>query len=160
MNEVFLLTGGNIGDRMDFLQKAKKTIEKRCGRVLKQSSVYETAAWGMENQEAFLNQVLKIETLLSPDELLKSILEIEEELGRKRELKYGPRTIDIDILFFNDEIIDRQGLKIPHPQLQNRRFVLIPLNEIGSEKIHPIFQKNISQLLAECPDPLAVNKFN
>ena len=160
MNEVFLLTGGNIGDRMDYLQKAKKTVEKKCGRVLKQSSVYETAAWGMENQEAFLNQVLKIETLLSPDELLKSILEIEEELGRKRELKYGPRTIDIDILFFNDEIIDRPGLKIPHPQLQNRRFVLIPLNEIASEKIHPIFQKNVSQMLVECPDPLAVNKFN
>lgn len=160
MNEVFLLTGGNIGDRMDYLQKAKKTVEKKCGRVLKQSSVYETAAWGMENQEAFLNQVLKIETLLRPDELLKSILQIEEELGRKRELKYGPRTIDIDILFFNDEIIDRPGLKIPHPQLQNRRFVLIPLNEIAPEKIHPIFQKNISQLLAECRDTLEVNKFN
>jgi 2-amino-4-hydroxy-6-hydroxymethyldihydropteridine diphosphokinase len=127
---------------------------------LQVSSIYETAAWGMENQEAFLNQVLEIETNLNPDELLQSILQIEEGLGRKRELKYGPRTIDIDILFFNDQVIDQEGLKIPHPQLQNRRFVLVPLNEIASNKIHPIFKKTISQLLAECPDPLTVNKFN
>ena len=160
MNEVYLLTGGNIGDRLSYLSRAKKTIEERCGHVLQESSVYETAAWGMENQEAFLNQVLKIETLLTPDELLKSILQIEEQLGRKRELKYGPRTIDIDILFFNDAVIDQQGLKIPHPQIQNRRFVLIPLNEIASEKIHPVFHRTVSELLAECPDLLEVNKFN
>lgn len=160
MNEVYLLTGGNIGDRLSYLSRAKKTIEERCGHVLQESSVYETAAWGMENQEAFLNQVLKIETLLKPEELLKSILQIEEQLGRKREMKYGPRTIDIDILFFNNQIIDQQGLKIPHPQIQNRRFVLIPLNEIASEKIHPAFHKTVFQLLAECPDLLEVNKFN
>lgn len=160
MNEVLLLTGGNIGNRFNFLSKAKEAINNKCGTVLQQSSVYETAAWGLESQEAFLNQVLKIETSLDSGQLLKIILEIEEELGRKRELKYGPRTIDIDILFFNDEVIDRPGLKIPHPQMQNRRFVLTPLNEIASTKIHPVFHKNISQLLAECPDLLAVNKFN
>lgn len=159
MNEVYLLTGGNIGNRLEFLSKAKKEIKKGCGNVLQESSVYETAAWGMENQKAFLNQVLKIETSFNPEQLLNIILHIEEFLGRKRELKYGPRTIDIDILFFNDEVIDKQGLKIPHPQMQNRRFVLIPLNEIASQKIHPVFQKTISQLLAECPDPLTVNKF-
>jgi len=158
MNEVYLLTGGNIGDRLQYLLKAKDVIEKRCGSVLKKSSIYETAAWGMENQEAFLNQVLKIETLLTPEQLLKSILQTEQELGRKRELKYGPRTIDI--LFFNDEVIDQQGLKIPHPQMQNRRFVLVPLNEIASTKIHPVFHKTIFQILAECTDPLTVNKFN
>lgn len=160
MNEVYLLTGGNIGNRLVFLSKAKEAINNKCGRILQASSIYETAAWGLENQEAFLNQVLKIKTSLTPDDLLKSILQIEGELGRKRELKYGPRTIDIDILLFNDEIIDRQGLKIPHPQIQNRRFVLIPLNEIASDKIHPVFQKPVSQLLAECPDLLEVNKFN
>lgn len=160
MNEAYLLTGGNIGDRLDYLTKAKETIRKKCGNILQESSIYETAAWGMENQEAFLNQVLKIETNSNPDELLQIILQIEESLGRKREMKYGPRTIDIDILFFNDEVIDREGLKIPHPQLQNRRFVLAPLNEIASTKIHPVFNKTISRLLAECPDLLAVNKFN
>jgi 2-amino-4-hydroxy-6-hydroxymethyldihydropteridine diphosphokinase len=160
MNEAYLLTGGNVGDRLDYLARAKETIRKNCGNILLESSIYETAAWGMENQEAFLNQVLKIETKSNPDELLETILQIEEGLGRKREMKYGSRTIDIDILFFNNEVIDRKGLKIPHPQLQNRRFVLIPLNEIAANKIHPVFNKTISRLLAECPDPLAVNKFN
>jgi 2-amino-4-hydroxy-6-hydroxymethyldihydropteridine diphosphokinase len=159
MNKVYLLTGGNIGDRIHYLSKAIEEIEKNCGPILQQSSVFETAAWGNENQESFLNQVLKIQTSLNPDQLLKTILQIEENLGRKRELKYGPRTIDIDILFFNDQIIDQEGLKIPHPQMQNRRFVLVPLNEIAADKVHPVFQKTISQLLAECPDLLTVNKF-
>jgi 2-amino-4-hydroxy-6-hydroxymethyldihydropteridine diphosphokinase len=160
MNEAYLLTGGNIGDRLDFLFKAKEEIKKRCGGILEESRIYETAAWGNENQQAFLNQVLKIETNLGPEKLLNTILQIEKNLGRKRELKYGPRTIDIDILFFNDKVIDHQGLKIPHPQLQNRKFVLVPLNEIAANKIHPAFNKTITQLLTECPDPLAVNKFN
>jgi 2-amino-4-hydroxy-6-hydroxymethyldihydropteridine diphosphokinase len=160
MNEAYLLTGGNIGNRLEYLSKAKEEIRKRCGNILQESSIYETAAWGMEEQEAFLNQVLKIETSLNPEHLLKSILQIEEELGRKRNLKYGPRTIDIDILFFNDEVVDQQGLKIPHSQIQNRRFVLVPLNEIAPNKIHPAYQKAVSQLLDECPDLLEVNKFN
>ncbi|MBO9683985.1 MAG: 2-amino-4-hydroxy-6-hydroxymethyldihydropteridine diphosphokinase [Flavisolibacter sp.] len=160
MNEVYLLTGGNIGNRLAYLLKAKEEIEKRCGSILKESSVYETAAWGKEDQGAFLNQVLKIETELQSEEVLKTILEIEEDLGRKRQLKYGPRIIDIDILFFDDDIINEHALKIPHPQMQNRRFVLVPLNEIAPAKVHPILHKTIAQLLAECPDPLAVNKFN
>lgn len=160
MNEAFLLTGGNIGDRKNYLWLAKKEIEERCGKILKQSSIYETAAWGKEDQEAFLNQVLKIETGLSSEELLHTILKVEEDLGRKRDLKYGPRIIDIDILFFNNEVIDLHGLKIPHPQIQNRKFVLVPLNEIAAEKIHPVFQKTVSRLLSECPDPLTVNKFS
>jgi 2-amino-4-hydroxy-6-hydroxymethyldihydropteridine diphosphokinase len=160
MSEVYLLTGGNIGNRLDYLLRAKEQIKKRCGSIVQESSVYETAAWGKEDQGAFLNQVLKIETNLHPEEILKSILEIEKSFGRKRELKYGPRTIDIDILFFNDDIINQYDLKIPHPQMQNRRFVLVPLNEIAPDKIHPSLHKTISQLLSECPDPLAVNKFN
>ncbi|MGN6401075.1 MAG: 2-amino-4-hydroxy-6-hydroxymethyldihydropteridine diphosphokinase [Flavisolibacter sp.] len=160
MNEVYLLIGGNMGDRMMYLTKAKKEIEKQCGQIIQQSSVYETAAWGMEDQAAFLNLVLEIETQLSPQQLLKTILTIEETLGRKRNIKYGPRLIDIDILLFGDAIIDVHGLKVPHPQMQHRRFVLEPLNEIAPEKIHPVLQKTIAQLLSACTDPLTVNKIN
>jgi len=160
MNEAFLLTGGNMDERKGFLSKAKMEIEAYCGKIIQESPIYETAAWGKEDQPAFLNQVLKIETKLSSQELLKEILKIEEHLGRKRGLKYGPRTIDIDILFFNQEVIDLQGLKIPHPQMQNRRFVLVPLNDMAPQMIHPVFKKTLSQLLAECPDLLAVNKIS
>jgi 2-amino-4-hydroxy-6-hydroxymethyldihydropteridine diphosphokinase len=160
MNEVYLLTGGNIGDRLNYLSQARSEIARRCGEIENESSVYETAAWGNEQQEAFLNQVLKIRTEQTPSQVLKTILQIEEYLGRKRELKYGPRTIDIDILFFNNEVLNQPGLVIPHPQIQNRRFVLVPLNEIAPGKLHPLFNKTIGQLLAECPDPLTVNKLN
>lgn len=160
MNTAYLLTGGNIGDRMNYLLRAKEAISKNCGRVLKQSSVYETAAWGNENQNAFLNQVLKIETPLNAVELLNAVLQIEQQLGRKREQKYGPRTIDIDILFFNEEVINQHGLKLPHPELQNRRFVLVPLNEIAADRMHPVLRKPVSQILEECSDPLTVHKFN
>jgi 2-amino-4-hydroxy-6-hydroxymethyldihydropteridine diphosphokinase len=160
MNEVYLLIGGNMGDRMLYLTKAKEEIEKQCGQVLQQSSIYETAAWGMEEQAAFLNQVLEIQTQLSPQQLLNNILTIEETLGRKRNIKYGPRLIDIDILLFGNKTIDVHGLKIPHPQMQHRRFVLEPLNEIAAEKVHPVLQKTIAQLLSACTDPLTVNKFS
>jgi 2-amino-4-hydroxy-6-hydroxymethyldihydropteridine diphosphokinase len=160
MNEVYLLTGGNIGDRQQYLLKASSEIGERCGDILKESSLYETAAWGNEQQEPFLNQVLKIKTEQTPLQLLNTILQIEEHLGRKRELKYGPRTIDIDILFFNNEVLQQPNLTIPHREIQNRRFVLIPLNEIAPVKLHPVLNKTVAQLLAECPDPLAVNKFN
>lgn len=160
MNEAFLLTGGNMGDSIKYLSEAKEAIKKRCGNILQESSLYETEAWGMKDQEAFLNQALKIETRLTAQQLLQTILNIEEEMGRKREIKYGPRIIDIDILFFNDETIHLPGLHIPHPQMQNRRFVLEPLNEIAGNKFHPVLQKNISQILSECDDPLAVNKIN
>ena len=160
MNEAYLIIGGNIGDRLLKLSKARESIANACGKIIIQSSVYETAAWGKEDQEAFLNQVIVIETELSSIDLLKTILKIEEELGRKRQLKYGPRIIDIDILFFNDEVISVEGLKVPHPHMQNRRFVLTPLNEIAPRKFHPVLEKTVSQLLADCPDSLAVNKFN
>lgn len=103
--------------------------------------------------------MLQLETTLTSDELLKKILWIEERIGRKREEKYGPRIIDIDILLFNDEVIKTEGLTIPHPQMQNRRFVLEPLNEIAADIRHPVLQKTIGELLSECPDKLAVQKF-
>lgn len=159
-NEAYLLIGGNIGNRMNYLTKAKNGIGKSCGHIRKLSAVYETAAWGYEEQAKFLNQVLVIKTKLSAEELLHHILKVEEEMGRKRDIKYGPRVIDIDILFFNDDIINADHLTVPHPEMQNRRFVLVPLNEIAADKIHPVFKKTILQLLAECPDKLDVYKFN
>lgn len=160
MNVAYLLTGGNTGDRLHYLDAAAEAIKNRCGSIVKQSSVWETAAWGIEKQNKFLNRALKLSTHLSPYELLDCILQIEQELGRIRQEKYGPRLIDIDILLFNDETIDTRNLTIPHPELPNRRFALQPLFEIAPSKIHPVIKKTIAQLLEACPDPLAVDKFN
>jgi 2-amino-4-hydroxy-6-hydroxymethyldihydropteridine diphosphokinase len=160
MNEVYLLTGSNIGNRMDFLSKALLALEDACGIVSRRSAIYETAPWGKADQESFLNQVLQIQTNLDPMALLNAILSIEEKLGRKRNIKYGPRLIDIDILFYNNEVVQEKGLIIPHPQMQFRRFVLQPLAEIAPEKIHPLSHKSVQQMLADCTDPLAVNKFS
>jgi len=160
MNEAYLLIGGNIGDRMQYLSKAKQAIEKECGEIVNQSSIYETEAWGMTNQSAFLNQALMIKTKLPAEDLLQTLLNIEEQLGRKRAVKYGPRIIDIDILMFNDDIINIHHLKIPHPEMQNRRFALQCLNDVAPGKIHPVLKRTVAQLLAECTDPLTVNKFS
>jgi 2-amino-4-hydroxy-6-hydroxymethyldihydropteridine diphosphokinase len=159
MNKAYLLMGGNIGDRELYLATAEKKMDADCGKIEKKSALYQTEAWGLEDQAPFLNKSVQIKTSLSPIRLLQSILEIETSIGRKREKKFGPRIIDIDILFFNDEIIHTQDLIIPHPQLQNRRFALQCLNDIAADVIHPVLKKSISQLLEECSDPLKVYKF-
>lgn len=159
MNDTYLLTGGNIGDRLQYLQQACKSIEKQAGKVLKKSAVYETAAWGLSNQNSFLNQVLLVSTPLPAEELLQTLLHIEQQSGRKRIEKMGPRTIDIDILFYNNEIITTPDLTVPHPQIANRRFVLTPLNEITPEFVHPALQKTIAGLLEICADKLEVKKY-
>ena len=160
MEDVYLLIGGNMGNREEYLEKAKLAIEKRCGKIKKQSAVYETEAWGITHQEKFLNQALAIQTRLSPQDLLNTILDIEGLLGRKRAVKYGPRIIDIDILLYNNQVVNLRDLKIPHPELQNRRFALQCLNDIASDQVHPVLQKPVAQLLAECTDPLTVHKFS
>lgn len=157
-NEAYLLIGGNKGNREQWLLKAIKKLQERCGIIKKTSSVYETAAWGKEDQEPFLNQALWLQTPLSAQNLLTNILTIEKELGRTRNLKYGPRTIDIDILLYNEEMIKLENLTIPHPQMQNRKFALLPLREIAGEKMHPILKKSIAELLKECKDSLDVKK--
>ena len=122
--------------------------------------MYETAAWGVTEQPSFLNQVLHCRTLLSPKQLLAGILNAEEVMGRKRELRYGPRIIDIDILFYNHDVIAEADLSVPHPEIANRRFVLAPLNEIATQLIHPVSGKPVHELLKECKDPLAVYLYN
>lgn len=146
-----------MGDIRGMLLKAVSGIGEK-STVTRRSSVYRTAPWGKPGQSDFLNQVLEIETRLSAKELMDDLLKIEEKLGRRRQEKFGPRLIDIDIIFFNDEIISQPGLTIPHPEVQNRRFALVPLNELAPNHMHPVFQKTIYQLLLECPDTLAVNK--
>jgi 2-amino-4-hydroxy-6-hydroxymethyldihydropteridine diphosphokinase len=159
MHTAFLLIGGNLGNRERNFETARNLIAKYCGVITRSSSLYDTAAWGKTNQPSFLNQAVEIETRLTAVQLMKQILELEKMMGRERKEKYGPRLIDIDILFFNREIYDQPDLKIPHPEMQNRRFVLIPLNEIAADVRHPILKKSIAQLLEECPDQSEVRKY-
>ncbi|HTS43724.1 MAG TPA: 2-amino-4-hydroxy-6-hydroxymethyldihydropteridine diphosphokinase [Puia sp.] len=158
MNNAYLLTGGNEGNRLFNIKQALANIELFCGEIIQQSSIYETAPWGKKDQPAFLNQALQVQTSVDAVTLMSSLLEIERKMGRIRKEKYGPRIIDIDMLFFNDEILDLPGLAIPHPEIQYRRFVLEPLNEIAPLLMHPVLHKNIHELLKECPDTLEVKK--
>jgi len=158
MRTAFLLIGGNLGNRKENLSKAVLLINERCGSLTRSSSIYETEAWGKTDQPAFLNQALEISTSLNARQLMRKVLKIEEEMGRVRKEKLGPRIIDIDILLFESEIHDLRFLKIPHPEMQNRRFVLVPLAEIDSTLQHPVLKKTIAELLEECPDNLEVKK--
>lgn len=156
MNDLYLHLGSNEGDRFLFIQKALLLIEEKIGKISQKSSIYETAAWGIEDQADFLNVAVEVKTQLKPDTILKHCVEIEDKVGKKKEKKWGPREIDIDILLYNDLIIDQSNLKIPHPQLENRNFVLIPLMEIGGLIIHPVLNKTIEELYEENDDACEV----
>ena len=158
MNLAYLLIGGNMGDRMANLNTAKKWVEIQIGSIQKISSIYETAAWGHTNQADFLNQLIVVQTELNADKLMQHLLEIELKMGRERDIPMGPRTIDLDIIYFNNEVINLQNLTIPHPKIAERRFVLTPLCEIDPEYIHPILNKSNASLLKDCGDSLAVYK--
>jgi 2-amino-4-hydroxy-6-hydroxymethyldihydropteridine diphosphokinase len=159
MNKTYLLLGSNMGNSNKQLSKASHLIEKLIGKLIRQSSIYSTAAWGNTNQPDFLNQVIVVQTKLNALQTMQTILGIEKKMGRLRTVKNAPRIIDIDILFFNKEIIDQKELTVPHPQLQNRRFVLVPLNELSPNFKHPVLKKTIHQLFIHCPDRLNVKKF-
>ena len=127
-------------------------------RVIRRSSIYETAAWGKTDQAPFLNQAIVLETSLDAPTLMRQLLTLEEQMGRVRTERYGSRTIDIDILFFNEDVIRLPWLTIPHPEVANRRFALGPMDEIAAGYVHPILQKTIHELLTQCPDKLDVKK--
>lgn len=156
MNRIFLITGGNIGDRKKSLKVAAALVEKRIGKIIRSSKIYETDAWGITNQSSFYNQVLIVESDFSANKVMQKILKIEKEMGRIRTIKNAARIIDIDILFFNNETVNKQNLIIPHPEIANRRFVLVALNELVPEMIHPVLKKSIADLLSICKDPLKV----
>lgn len=156
----FLLLGSNLGDRRLHLQEAADLLQACCGKISRRSSIYETAAWGKEDQPPFLNQVVELETRLEAPALMKKILELEKQMGRRRREKFGPRTIDIDILFFENEIHLEEELRIPHPALPGRRFALVPLAELAPGFIHPELHKPVSDLLNTCTDPLRVRQLD
>lgn len=149
-----------MGTRELQLEKALDILNAKCGRVVRASSIYETSAWGKTDQPDYLNQALLLETAQNARQLLRNILKAEKEMGRVRKNKYDPRVIDIDILFFNNEVINYSFLTVPHPEIQNRRFALLPLAEIAPDILHPIFGTSVSMLLSKCTDPLEVRKFS
>lgn len=155
MNTIIFSTGSNIGNRQNHLDYAREEL-MRLGTVINFSNIYESEAWGNIEQQDFLNQVIEVTTDLSPLECLKIIQEIEQERDRTRELHWGPRTLDIDILFYNQEIINTHKLIIPHPFIEKRLFVLIPLSEILSQFRHPITNSRIEEIVNNCKDKTKV----
>ena len=153
---LYIHTGSNIGDRQLNLQTAKKWLSREIGIIHKASKIYETAPWGRTDQPDFLNQALALYTGLSPFEVMECILIIEQQMGRERNEKWAARLIDIDMLFYDQIIIDTPRLKLPHPHLSERNFVLTPLSEIAPNLIHPVLNQTISVLKASLPNPLPV----
>ncbi|NJN44873.1 MAG: 2-amino-4-hydroxy-6-hydroxymethyldihydropteridine diphosphokinase [Anaerolineae bacterium] len=146
MSKTYLALGTNLGDRLANLKGAIAALPPTV-RVIRESSVYETEPWGFENQPNFLNQVIEAETTLPPTDLLHHLKSLENQLGRKPSFQFGPRLIDLDILFYDDLVLDTLALSIPHPRLHERAFVLIPLADIAPDFIHPVYQKTIRELL-------------
>lgn len=159
MNIVYLQLGSNLGDRLKQLEDATVEIEMKIGSVINRSKIYESSPWGVLNQSNYLNQILEVETKLDAQSVLRLVLGVEKSLGRIRKEKWGERLIDIDLLFYNSDIIRAPGLDIPHKHLHKRKFVLIPLNEIAENYKHPKYMKKVKDLLIECDDNNTVNEY-
>ncbi len=157
VKKAYLLLGSNLGDRQLYLARACALIADEVGEVFEQSAIYETEAWGKTDQPGFLNMALAVNTTFSPLELLHKVLEIEQKLGRVRHEKWGARLIDIDIIFYGDEIVDiKDELQIPHPEMQRRKFVLQPLAAIAPDLVHPVLRQTMTELLGQLADSLSV----
>ncbi len=152
MHKTYLILGSNIRPRLVYMDRAKKLLEEKAGKILKESALYATEPWGMDSHDLFLNQVILLETELDPGSLLQFIHQIEGSLGRERSRKYVARTIDIDILFWDDQVIQQPDLTVPHPLIGERKFVLEPLAEIAPGLIHPILKIPVSAMLEGCKD--------
>lgn len=154
----YIMLGGNRQNRRFFLEEACRRLSKNTGKILKSSAFYRTAPWGKEDQEDFLNQCIKIRTRVRPEGLMRILLNIEKDLGRIRTVHYGARTLDLDLLMINDIILKSSNLTLPHPAIELRRFVLLPLLEIAPESSHPISRIRFKDLLIHCKDKLPVKK--
>jgi 2-amino-4-hydroxy-6-hydroxymethyldihydropteridine diphosphokinase len=150
---VYLALGSNVGDRLKTIKAAEKLIDRKVGRIARYSSYYESMAWGKTDQGKFINSVIMINTTKSPREILEANQDIEREMGREiTGERWGPRVLDIDILFYGKRVIRDKGLEIPHPEIQNRMFVLVPLMEIADHLEHPLLQQDMVELYSECLD--------
>ncbi len=160
LQTTYLLLGSNLGNSKEILENAMQAIEERVGKIILCSKYYETAPWGVENQPNYLNIALAVDTLLSAVELLKQTQQIEDLLGRVRKEKWGARLIDVDIIFYGDAVINLPDLVIPHPLMQERNFVLVPLQEIAPDFEHPTLKKTIQNLYNTCDDVAEVKVLN
>ncbi len=158
MNGIFLLLGSNLDERLKNLETARRNLATMGVKATGHSSLYETEPWGEKDQPWFLNVVLQVETALDPDDLLQACLAVERQMGRERETKWGPRLIDIDLLYYKDQIIEKENLIVPHPGIPDRKFTLLPLVELAGGMVHPGFNKTQIELLMECDDQLEVKK--
>jgi 2-amino-4-hydroxy-6-hydroxymethyldihydropteridine diphosphokinase len=155
MEKCYVLFGSNMGDKAALFEQACTFIKRRCGQVVQVSSAYESEPWGFETEEWFLNRVIVVETELGPELLLRELLDIEKELGRVRHPEhqgYCSRTVDLDILYYGERIINTANLIVPHPRLHLRRFALVPLCEVAPDWMHPVFHKTQEELLQQCTD--------
>ncbi len=157
-HDIYLLLGTNLGDRAANLHRATQRIEGAVGPVVEASSCYETAAWGVTEQPAFYNQVVRIETALEHEALLRTLQDIERQLGKVKVGHWRERLIDLDILYYGNRLVRTPRLTLPHPQLHHRRFTLVPTVEIAPQFMHPVLGKTQQQLLAACADQLEVRK--
>ena len=159
INQLFLSLGGNLGNTREIFEGAYPLIEKKIGKISVYSSIYQTEAWGPIPQADFLNQVLLISTKLSAQACLTEMLAIEKEFGRERKERWGPRTFDLDILYYSDVTIAEEDLTVPHPRIAERKFILTPLAEIAPEFQDPALFKTMAELLDSCTDTSSVNRF-
>ena len=155
----YLLLGSNLGDRATLLRDARARLAEAVGEVVAESGIYETAAWGREDQPPYLNQAVTVDTWLQPEALLAACLAVEQQAGRERRERWGSRTLDVDVLFHGQAIIASPMLTVPHPRLAGRRFALVPLAEIAPDLHHPVLGLRAAELLARCPDPLPVRRW-